>query len=264
MVSNGEKLVGYALDIGEQMLRAGGEVWRVEDTIGRILRTYGFMKVDVFTITTLIHVTAVDEDGSTYTQFRRVFRWKTDLARLERLNQFSRDITSRKPELEEFPEILKTIREKSHQPETRTKLFTSYAASILAAGGFTVFFGGGAADAVAAGILAVLITLMNRHVHSKSENQLLYYFFFAIITGLIGNLLVIAGTGAGLSMNLEMILIGCIMLSIPGVAITYAVRDMLLGEIITGLLRFIESVLIATSIAGGYIISSIIAGGMFA
>ena len=36
-----------------------------------------------------------------------------------------------------------------------------------------------------------------------------------------------------------------------GISITYAMRDMLLGESITGLFRFIESLLIAATIAGG-------------
>ena len=59
-------------------------------------------------------------------------------------------------------------------------------------------------------------------------------------------------------MNLDKILIGCVMVTIPGVAITYAVRDMLLGNIITGLLRFANSLLVAASIASGYVLALIL------
>ena len=48
----------------------------------------------------------------------------------------------------------------------------------------------------------------------------------------------------------------------PGISITYAMRDMLLGESITGLFRFLESLLIAASIAGGFLLSTIIAEGV--
>ena len=66
----------------------------------------------------------------------------------------------------------------------------------------------------------------------------------------------------GAGAHLDKILIGCIMLTIPGISITYAMRDMLLGESITGLFRFLESLLIAASIAGGFLLSTIIAEGV--
>ena len=67
------------------------------------------------------------------------------------------------------------------------------------------------------------------------------------MTGFLGCILVRVGIGV----HLDKILIGCIMLTIPGIPITYAMRDMLLGESITGLFRFVESLLIAASIAIG-------------
>ena len=53
-----EQLVDASLDMGKALLLAGGEVTRVEDTITRILHAYGMHKVGVFTITSLIEVTA--------------------------------------------------------------------------------------------------------------------------------------------------------------------------------------------------------------
>ena len=47
-------LVSRALDIGERMLLSGGEVSRVEDTISRILKSYGAQRVEVFTILSFI------------------------------------------------------------------------------------------------------------------------------------------------------------------------------------------------------------------
>ena len=66
----------------------------------------------------------------------------------------------------------------------------------------------------------------------------------------------------GIGVHLDKILIGCIMLTIPGIPITYAMRDMLLGESITGLFRFVESLLIAASIAGGFLLATVLAEGV--
>ncbi len=253
-----EQIIDCALDIGERMLQSGGEVYRVEDTIARILRAYNFTHADVFTITSQIQVNAEDSDGNIHNQFRRVNQWGTDLDRLERLNQLSRDICVSRPELSEIKELIRSTDIRSRSEHSRTDRVESYIGAILAASGSTIFFGGGPADAAATAVLACIITAMEHHINSKSENRLLYYFFCAIITGFIGNFLAWIGSGLGLSMNLDKMLIGCIMLTIPGIAITYSVRDMLLGETITGLLRFVESLLIAASIAGGYALSSIL------
>lgn len=91
--------------------------------------------------------------------------------------------------------------------------------------------------------------------HLQKENQLLFYLVCSIVTGFLGCILVRVGIGV----HLDKILIGCIMLTIPGIPITYAMRDMLLGESITGLFRFVESLLIAASIAGGFLLATVLA-----
>ncbi len=240
------------------MLQSGGEVSRVEDTIGRILKTYGCTRVDVFTITSEIQVTAVDETEHVYTQVRRIYNWGTDLEVLEQLNQLSRDICAHRYSISEISEKIKNCVQKK---EIGREIFVYYVGSVLAASAFTLFFGGGIFDALATAVLACLITWANRYITSRRGNRLLYYFLVSTATGFAGHLLVMLGSRLGFFMDLDKILIGCVMLSIPGIAITYSVRDMLLGETITGLLRFVESVLITISIAGGYILAALIAGG---
>ena len=66
------KLIGYAMDIGEQMLISGAEVHRVEESISRICYALGAVRVDVFIITSSMVVTVHTNDGNTYTQTRRV------------------------------------------------------------------------------------------------------------------------------------------------------------------------------------------------
>ena len=50
-----EYLLCLALDVGEGMLRNGGEVSRVEDTMERILYAYGAAHVEVFAIISYIN-----------------------------------------------------------------------------------------------------------------------------------------------------------------------------------------------------------------
>ena len=221
-----EQLVDASLDMGKALLLAGGEVTRVEDTITRILHAYGMHKVGVFTITSLIEVTARTPDGDEIVKARRIAGgYATNLDRVEQLNALSREICATCPPPQDIISRIEAI--KYPKPEAA---WISYIGAMLAAGSFTVFFGGRLADVPATIILACFINWMDRKGIYKKENQLLFYLVCSIVTGFLGCILVRVGIGV----HLDKILIGCIMLTIPGIPITYAMRDMLLGESITG------------------------------
>ena len=54
---------------------------------------------------------------------------------------------------------------------------------------------------------------------------------------------------------MDMILIGDIMLMSPGLAMTNAVRNMLVGDTISGVVRLAESLIWAGALAGGFMLS---------
>ena len=204
-----EQLVDASLDMGKALLLAGGEVTRVEDTITRILHAYGMHKVGVFTITSLIEVTARTPDGDEIVKARRIAGgYATNLDRVEQLNALSREICATCPPPQDITARVEAI--KYPKPEAA---WISYVGAMLAAGSFTVFFGGKLADVPATIILACFINWMDRKGIYKKENQLLFYLVCSIVTGFLGCVLVRVGIGV----DLDKILIGCIMLTIPGI-----------------------------------------------
>ena len=48
--------------------------------------------------------------------------------------------------------------------------------------------------------------------------------------------------------SVDKIIIGNIMLLIPGIALTNSLRDMISGDIISGLLRFLDAILVAAAV----------------
>ena len=67
---------------------------------------------------------------------------------------------------------------------------------------------------------------------------------------------------SGIGISADKIIIGNIMMLIPGIALTNSVRDLIGGDIIAGTLRFSEAGLIAVAIAGGYILTLFTFGGV--
>ena len=62
---------------------------------------------------------------------------------------------------------------------------------------------------------------------------------------------------------MDKIIIGDIMLLIPGLAMTNAIRNILSGNTISGFIRLAESLIWTGSIAGGFMLAMLAAGLIF-
>jgi len=248
-----ERVLDLALDIGEEILRCGGEIRRAEDSLTRVCKAYGCERVDVFCITSVIILT-VHADGRILSQTRRIAGYGNNMSQLEAVNALCRQICAQPGEPGDMKKRLAEIRS-----GLVMKRWRKWIGGIIGAGGFTLFFGGNAMDALCAALISLMISAMDIFVYRNDINRLLYTLICSCLSGLAAIGLVRVGMGQ----NTAAIMIGVIMLLIPGVALTNSVRDMLGGDVIAGLLRLVESVLLAAAIAGGFAMAMLI-GGMLA
>ena len=65
------------------------------------------------------------------------------------------------------------------------------------------------------------------------------------------------------ALHMDKILIGDIMLLIPGLAMTNAIRNILVGNTISGVVRLAESLIWAAALAGGFMVALLIVGALF-
>ncbi len=252
--SHTDRMLCLALDIGEHMLRNGGEIHRIEDTLERICLAYGAAHVEIFTIPSLVMAAVRMPDGSYSSQIRRVYTTSKDLYRLEKFNAISRRICQEKPA---FDEVDRMIREaKKARPYSSLWVTVGW---ILAAGGFAVFFGGSWRDGVAAALVGLVLALLDR-IESRAINQMARTVLLSFVLGL----LCFGAVAIGLGENLSFVTIGAIMLLIPGLDMGNALRDLLCGNLLSGTLRTVQSLLLAVMIAFGYAASVLVTGGLFA
>ncbi len=246
-----KNLIDTMLDLGEELLSSGAEVNRVEDTLRRMGVAYGAKKVNVFVITSSIVITLIFENDEEITSTRRIVKSvSTNLSRFEQLNNLSRICVENTPAIEDIKVSLKEIT--THKP---TKIF-EYSGSILASGAFTIFFGGNIFDGIIASIFGAIICFLSQYFAPKCPNRVFYYFSTAFLVG-TGICFVSALSSV---FHADKIMIGDIMLLIPGIAITNSVRDMLIGDTLSGAMRFIESLIWAVAIAGGFMLAIAITG----
>ena len=232
-----EQYLYYAMTIGEQLLISGAEVGRVEDTIRRICMAYGAERVDVFSITSSI-VTTMYGNFGICTQTRRVRGMANDLGRLEDLNQLSRYICEYRPE----PALSEIDQRPTYSLRMQILIYA------VISGSFSVFFGGDLRDMIASALIGIVLKLLESFLKRSSLNSLITVFLCCGVGGILANLAVYIGLGH----RADLISIGNIMLLIPGIAFTNSLRDLFSGDTITGLIRCMESVLLAFVVGLGF------------
>lgn len=236
------RVLACILDIGETLLANGAEVMRVEDTLSRLCRAYGFVRADVFTITSNISLSARTADGIVYTQTRRILSRDTDLEKVAMANDLSRRVCTCPMTPEELGQAIKGLDScPAYSPKTR---FINYG---IAAAVFTIFFGGTWLDAAASGVVGLVLFCAVSLGGRLRMNSIMLNTVCSGVAALMVRLLCACGLGH----NPDKIIIGNIMLLIPGLALTTSLRDMINGDTLSGLMGFVEAIIKALAIAIG-------------
>ena len=248
-----EDAVFIAVELGEHIMRSGGEISRAKDTVSRICKAYGAITVDVTAIMSIIVVTA-DFGGISINTSRRITEIGVhNLGRLSRLNNLSRQICREHPSKEEFLQRLEGISESS-----KVSWYVSLLGGILAAAGFAIFFGGDWLDAAFAGVIAIPMTILMSLLSKTKMNN----FIAKFIVCFMGGILTMLVSKTGLDCNPDKIMIGNIMNVIPGVLLANSFRDLLSGDVMSGFFRMCTAVLDAVGIAFGYAVAILSFGGV--
>lgn len=235
-------LMKLVLGLSYQLAIAGAETFRVEESITRVLDAYGVIG-SAYSIPNCIIVTLKTEDGSPMTRMRRVEQHGTDLNSVELYSNLSRKICQEKP----APELaLKWLRD-IDKCKLTFRLPIQLLGYFLGSVGFCIFFGGGILDFICAGICGVLVGLSNYFLNKYHVNL----FFSTIFGAFILSFAAYTMGALGICPATESVVIGAIMLLVPGLLFTNAMRDIIFGDTNSGINRIVHVLLIAVAIALG-------------
>ena len=127
--------------------------------------------------------------------------------------------------------------------------FMMYIGYIIAGAFFTLFFGGSWQDFLFAIPVAVLLRFAQVRVSRFNNNKMVDN----IILSALLSILALCGERVFPFLHADMIIIGNIMLLIPGIAFCNSIHDMVMGDTISGVLSLFDTILRALSIAIGYV-----------
>ena len=235
-------LMDLAIDLGYELAMSGAETFRVEESVTRLLKAYD-VESDVFAIPNYIMVTIRRKDGTPVTRMRRIGYHGNNMDSVEKYSGLSRRFVTETPTLEEGHQWLSDAR-KCCRSYSRN---AQYMGHLLGAGGFGLFMGGTMADGICAGLCGLLVGVVDKYLDGLKANQ----FFRTIASSFLMSMLAYAFGAIGLAPNPDAVTIGALMLLVPGLLFTNAMRDIIYGDTNSGVNRIVQVFLVAAALSLG-------------
>jgi uncharacterized membrane protein YjjP (DUF1212 family) len=248
-------LLALAVETGYRLQVSGAEIYRVEEAVQRIFQAYGVDSSQVFAISNCLVVSAIDSDGRPISRMRRIPTHGTDIARMELVYDYCRQVCRDTPDPQAALERLREL--DAHQPQI--PFFWLMAGYFLGTGSFALFFGGSAADALAGGLCGVAIGLCLTGMERLGGNLFVRTVIAAFVSAFFAAALVRLGVGE----NTNYITIGALMALVPGVVFTNFMRDIMAGDMVAGLIKLVEALLTAGAIAIGTFIAMALSAALW-
>ncbi|TFG63376.1 MAG: threonine/serine exporter [Spirochaetales bacterium] len=234
-------ILSLAADAGQIILENGGETYRVEETINHICSAFGMTVSDCFALPTGIMLSVVDREQKSYSLVRRITKRSIDLEKISRVNNLVRNL---KPD-ERYNQIHKNLKRLDSARPYPAFLFIP--AGGLCAACFTWLFGGSLREAAVAFAVGLILKLFTYLLGLIRFNH-----FFSNLTGaVLAAALALVSVRLGLAAKADMIIIGSIMLLVPGILIVNSIRDIMAGDLVAGVARLVEAFILAAAIAAG-------------
>ncbi len=241
-----QRILEGILDIGEAMLCSGAENFRLDDTMYRMCKSYGFKRYDVFVIPSNIQITVETPEGEILTQIRHIESTGINYDRLDYMNNLARYVCAHTPDADELHRRYLEVMARKQQP-----LWVTYLAGVMGGTGFAVFFGCGLTDAVVAVLVSLMIVSVGDWLGKREDNLLIYNLILAFLSETV----IIGMDFLGIGTHPDRIMIGIVMLLISALSTTNGIREILQRDFLSGLINIMNSVLGAAGIAFGIAIA---------
>lgn len=219
------------------VLESGGETYRVEETVRRMADGLGLTGVNVVAFPTSLFVA----DGKN-AQVCRVNRRSTNMKRLAYANDVSRRVASRDMDATQARAALEEIARMPTPPQWLLILMYG-----LTSASFSLLFGGGLGSFTAAFFIGMAVQLTQPLFANIQMGTLFANFVGGFITAFGAHALHrLIPYG-----DINSAIVGGIMPLLTGLLMTTAMRDTMYGDLVSGVARVVEALLLCTTVALG-------------
>lgn len=272
-----QDVMEFAVDVGETMLRYGGEIYRVEDTVERILQAYQVDQASVYVLSNGIFISVRNKNGQPCCLVRQVSLGTINLRGISVLNQLSRDVVTGECSLVEGEQRLNAIKSGLGErtatlclscglgcgmysfllwmsncgedvfPSVQTDTVLETERGIGFICGSEVFARQLFPNLLAAFLIGALLELAMLWMGKRNMTRLVRSLFGSMLVTVscLGLILL------GLPISQDNVIISATLPLFPGIAFTTSIRDFFNGDHLSGVIHLVDALLTALCIAAG-------------
>lgn len=240
LVKPSTDVFNIALAAAELLVKNGAEMYRAEETIIRMCASQGYENTAVFVSPTVILIGDGSRKGATY--IKNIRSRGSNISKISAVNDFSRKFTEGKIPLDDAMSVLQDINKQKGYPYWLVLITAGIACGI-----FSILLGGAFNDFIVTFLATIAAVYLNDTISLLSKTVFLGNFVAGFFVGII----TIIFFHIGFVKNLDLIIVGAVLSLVPGVAFTSGIRDFILGDLLSGIARTFEAVLVAVAIAFG-------------
>lgn len=238
----GRQVLDLVALMGETLLLNGAEISRVQTTMELVARAYHNNDIDVYAISNGIFVTLRHADKTRCTHIKHVPLATPNLGRVVQINALSRKICEENLPIDTAMTEMQQICQAHAFP-----WWIQLIACAVGSSCFCYLFGGSLYDFFAASVVGILLCLLQYAMGQAKLSKMIQTILGSACVTLYG--LLIARIFPIL--NMDKIIIGGLIILVPGVPFTTSIRDLFNGDYLSGTIRLIDALLVALCMAIG-------------
>lgn len=249
--TDAEYVLEFCVELSRRMILSGANLERVQLAVARICHVYDLEDVSLFLLSDNITLSALDSAGRFAIRHCSIPPAGIHLGRLKALNDLSFSVAAKKPAPTKLHALLVEASRVRERPDWAVLLGQVMALSCL-----SLIFGGGLRELIAVALAAVAL----HYVLIAAARPVLGRMVTNALSMYLATLVVILLMRTGLSQNGPVILITLSMLVIPGIPLVNAVRNLLCGNEMNGILQLAKVCIETLALAMGIYLALLMFG----
>ena len=223
------------LQAGRVLMESGAEIYRIEDTMGHMAKSLGIRDFSTYVVNRGVMISGLNRSGLKESRVLATSVPSIHLGKLEEVNRLSRELAEQPNQpVSSIFQKLKTIEQK-----TFYRPLEDIIACVIGAGSFSLALGSSWID----GTVGIGMQLFSRFIHTS----FLQIILSSAIAALSANILYYLGIGQ----HRSVIILGTLMILIPGAYFVNAIREFTQNNYYSGLALMLSGVSTCLSISVG-------------
>lgn len=250
MANDKNKVASCLLEIGSLLMSSGASTGRIRVIINRISQALGYNPELMITHRAII-LTLTDDDGdeTSFSRIKRISPHGVNFTMVSGLSHLSWNVSEKKWGLTKVEEEIERLKSIPHYPRPLILAFIG-----LADASFCYLFGGGWKEMIITFIATVFGLFVRQEIMKRKYNPYIAIYMGASIAAIVAS----ASAYLPYEIDTHIALATCVLYLIPGIPLINSITDLIDGNILNGVVRGTNCILISFAIALGLLTASLI------